>query len=255
MILLSQIIKEVAKESLPHENMESAAKKLRRKFEKLIRVCGGDIEKMKDGKKCISFPDEEKEFIKIILTQLAREEGLSQKLWEERDDSMTLEEVHDFIQYFIDYLEKKGYSEAVIKDVVRTMDILFQLTVRRKLDYCHRLLDCYAENLTPYLYTYQVHFMDKLIKELSSMTVKSTVEASIYCSDLADVLKTGMELSETEDVSEFYGEENDPIRDEYVERDKQVVAYLKQHPEIKRAVEEKIGAKISLIWKNIDDEN
>lgn len=255
MILLSQIIKEVAKESLPHENMESAAKKLRRKFEKLIRVCGGDIEKMKDGKKCISFPDEEKEFIKIILTQLAREEGLSQKLWEERDDSMTLEEVHDFIQYFIDYLEKKGYSEAVIKDVVKTMDILFQLTVREKLDYCHRLLDCYAENLTPYLYTYQVHFMDRLKKELLSMTVKSTMEASIYCSDLADVLKTGMELSETEDVSEFYGEENDPIRDEYVERDKQVVAYLKQHPEIKRAVEEKIGAKISLIWKNIDDEN
>lgn len=38
MILLSQIIKEVAKESLSHENMESAAKKLRRKFEKLIRV-------------------------------------------------------------------------------------------------------------------------------------------------------------------------------------------------------------------------
>ena len=49
--------------------------------------------------------------------------------------------------------------------------------------------------------------------------------------------------------------DNDPIRDEYVERDKQVIAYLKQHPEIKKAVEEKMGAKISLIWKNIDDEN
>ncbi|MCI9140784.1 MAG: hypothetical protein HFI78_14215 [Lachnospiraceae bacterium] len=255
MILLSQMIKEVAKESLSHENMESAAKKLRRKFEKLIRVCGGDIEKMKDGKKCISFPDEEKEFIIIILTQLAREEGLSQKLWEERDDSMILEEVHDFIQYFINYLEKKGYSEGVIKDVVKTMDILFQLTVRQKLDYCHKLLDCYAENLAPYLYTYQVHFMDRLIKELSLKTVESTVEASIYCSDLANVLKAEVELRETDDVSKFYGMDNDPIRDEYVERDKQVIAYLKQHPEIKKAVEEKMGAKISLIWKNIDDEN
>lgn len=87
------------------------------------------------------------------------------------------------------------------------------------------------------------------------MTVKSTVETSIYCSNLADVLKAGMELSETDDVSEFYGEEDDSIRDEYVERDKQVVAYLKQHPEIKKAVEEKIGTKISFIWKNIDDEN
>ena len=64
-----------------------------------------------------------------------------------------------------------------------------------------------------------------------------------------------MDLRETDDVSKFYGMDNDPIRDEYVERDKQVIAYLKQHPEIKKAVEEKMGAKISLIWKNIDDEN
>lgn len=255
MILLSQIIKEVAKESLPHENVESAAKKLRRKFEKLIRVCGGDIEKMKDGKKCISFPDEEKEMIKIILTQLAREEGLSQKLLEERDDNLSLDEVHDFIQYFIDYLEKKNYPEGIIKDLVRTLDILFGLTVRKKLDYCHRLLDCYAENFTPYPYTHQIHFMERLKKELLSMTVKNTVETSIYCSNLVNILKTGMELSETDDVSDFYGEENDPIRDEYIERDKQVVAYLKRHPEIKKAVEEDTGVKISLIWENTDNKN
>lgn len=64
MILLSQIIKEVAKESLPNENMESAAKKLRRKFEKLIRVCGGDIEKMKDGKNAFHFQMKKKSLLK-----------------------------------------------------------------------------------------------------------------------------------------------------------------------------------------------
>lgn len=255
MVLLSKIIKEVVNETLPHENIESAMKKLRRKFEKLVRVCGGDIEKMKDGTKCISFPDQEKEFIKIILIQLAKEEGLSQKLWEGHDDGMTLEEVQDFIEYFASYLQKKGYSYEVIQDVVQTMDILFQVRVRRQLAYCHRLLDCYAENLTPYLYTYQVRFMEKLIKEMLLMTVRSTVEASIYCGDLAETLKMGMNLSETDDVAELYGEEDDPIRDEYVERDKKVIAYLKQHPEIKEAVEEKIGMKISSIWENVDYEN
>lgn len=254
MILLSKIIKEVAKESLPHENIESAAKKLRRKFEKLIYVCGGDIEKIKDGNKCISFPDEEKEFIKIILTQLAKEEGLSQKLWEGRDDSMTLDEVHNFIQYFIDYLDKKGYSEAVIKDVVNTLDIIFQLTVREKLDYCHKLLDYYAKNLTPYLYSCQVHYIEDLKKELISKTVKSVVEAASYCIDLVDLLKMGKDIMETDDVSDFYGEDDDLIKDEYVERDKQVVIFLKENPEIKKVVEEKIGAKISLIWENAADE-
>lgn len=97
--------------------------------------------------------------------------------------------------------------------------------------------------------------MEKLIKEMLLMTVRSTVEASIYCGDLAETLKMGMNLSETDDVAELYGEEDDPIRDEYVERDKKVIAYLKQHPEIKEAVEEKIGMKISSIWENVDYEN
>ena len=114
MISLRQIIKEVVKEELPFENMDSAEKKLWRKFTKLIQRCGGDMETHFMGKGKIEFPNEEKEFVKIILVQLAREEGLSHKIWEDKDGSLTLNEVHDFIQYFIDYLSQKGYSEADI---------------------------------------------------------------------------------------------------------------------------------------------
>lgn len=107
MISLRQIIKEVVKEELPFENMDSAEKKLWRKFTKLIQRCGGDMETLFMGKGKIEFPNEEKEFVKIILVQLAREEGLSHKIWEDKDGSLTLNEVHDFIQYFIDYLSQK----------------------------------------------------------------------------------------------------------------------------------------------------
>lgn len=108
MISLRQIIKEVVKEELPFENMDSAEKKLWRKFTKLIQRCGGDMEILFRGKGKIEFPNEEKEFVKIILVQLAREEGLSHKIWEDKDGSLTLNEVHEFIQYFIDYLSQKG---------------------------------------------------------------------------------------------------------------------------------------------------
>ena len=104
MISLRQIIKEVVKEELPFENMDSAEKRLWRKFEKLIQRCGGDMETLFKGKGKIEFPDEEKEFVKIILVQLAREEGLSHKIWKDKDGNLSLKEAHDFIQYFIDYL-------------------------------------------------------------------------------------------------------------------------------------------------------
>ena len=67
MISLRQIIKEVVKEELPFENMDSAEKKLWRKFTKLIQRCGGDMETLFMGKGKIEFPNEEKEFVKIIL--------------------------------------------------------------------------------------------------------------------------------------------------------------------------------------------
>lgn len=225
---LRQIIREVVKEELPYERMDSAEKKLRRKFEKLIQLCGGDMNKLYCGRGQISFPTEEKEFIKIILIQLAREEGLSYKIWENKDESMSLKEAHDFIQYFINYLEKKGYSEADIKGVVIALDMMFQLSVREKLDYCHRMIDCYAENLTPYLYTYQVRLLDDLAKKLAAESVCSTVNAAIHCSELAEVLKMGMELGETDDVRDLYGEDDNPVYDEYVERDKQVLLYMKK---------------------------
>ena len=184
-----QIIKEVVKEELPFENMDSAEKKLWRKFTKLIQRCGGDMEILFRGKGKIEFPNEEKEFVKIILVQLAREEGLSHKIWEDKDGSLTLNEVHEFIQYFIDYLSQKGYSEADIIGVAQSLDMMFQLSAREKLEYCHRMIDCYAENLTPYIYTQQVLGLENLAKKLAVESVCSTVNAAIHCGELAEVCR------------------------------------------------------------------
>ena len=64
-------------------------------------------------KEKLSFPMK-KRFIKIILVQLAREEGLSHKIWEDKDGSLTLNEVHEFIQYFIDYLSQKDTVRQIL---------------------------------------------------------------------------------------------------------------------------------------------
>lgn len=166
------------------------------------------------------------EYITVcILVQLAREEGLSHKIWEDKDGSLTLNEVHDFIQYFIDYLSQKGYSEADIIGVAQSLDMMFQLSAREKLEYCHRMIDCYAENLTPYIYTQQVLGLDNLAKKLAVESVCSTVNAAIHCGELAEVLKMGMELGDTDDVGDLYGDDEDPVCDEYMERDKQVLLY------------------------------
>ena len=251
MISLRQIIKEVVKEELPFENMDSAEKKAVEKIYEADSAVQWRYGNTVQGKrKKLSFPMKKKEFVKIILVQLAREEGLSHKIWEDKDGSLTLNEVHEFIQYFIDYLSQKGYSEADIIGVAQSLDMMFQLSAREKLEYCHRMIDCYAENLTPYIYTQQVLGLENLAKKLAVESVCSTVNAAIHCGELAEVLKMGMELGDTDDVGDLYGDDEDPIRDEYMERDKQVLLYMKKHPEIRKIVEKQIGKPITSIWKD-----
>lgn len=149
-------------------------------------------------------------------------------------------------------MSQKGYSEADIIGVAQSLDMMFQLSAREKLEYCHRMIDCYAENLTPYIYTQQVLGLDNLAKKLAVESVCSTVNAAIHCGELAEVLKMGMELGDTDDVGDLYGDDEDPVCDEYMERDKQVLLYMKKHPEIRKIVEEQIGKPITSIWKDAE---
>lgn len=94
--------------------------------------------------------------------------------------------------------------------------------------------------------------LDKLANKLMAESARSTVEAAICCSDLADFIKKAIELEEIESPEDLYGDDDDLIRDEYIERDKRVLLYMKKHPEIRKIVEEQIGKPITSIWKDAE---
>ena len=254
MVYLSTIENSVARRYLSYEDPASAKKKLHRRFVKMIENCGGSIEHLKEGNKNISFPEEEKDFIQMILEQLAKEEGLSFKIWENRDDTFDLGEVHAFIQDYADYLGEHGYDEGTILGVVKELDMLFQLSVRQTIQRCHELLDCYALNLKPYLYTYQNTYAAKMERVLMKILASTMVEAAIHCSDLGSFIKDAMELTESDSISDLYGEEDDVVKDEYVQRDKAVIQFLNENPEFKLVVEKKTGATIESIWRLTEDD-
>ena len=53
-------------------------------------------------------------------------------------------------------------------------------------------------------------------------------------------------------AGDLYGDDDDLSRDEYIERDKRVLLYMKKHPEIRKIVEEQIGEPITSIWKDAE---
>ena len=132
--------------------------------------------------------------------------------------------------------------------------MLFQLSVRQTIQRCHELLDCYALNLKPYLYTYQNTYAAKMERVLMKILASTMVEAAIHCSDLGSFIKDAMELTESDSISDLYGEEDDVVKDEYVQRDKAVIQFLNENPEFKLVVEKKTGATIESIWRLTEDD-
>ena len=61
---------------------------------------------------------------------------------------------------------------------------------------------------------------------------------------MADFIKKAIELEAIDSAGDLYGDDDDLSRDEYIERDKGVLLYMKKHPEIRKIVEEQIGVHI-----------
>lgn len=66
------------------------------------------------------------------------------------------------------------------------------------------------------------------------------------------LLKKAIELEAIDSAGDLYGDDDDLSRDEYIERDKRVLLYMKKHPEIRKIVEEQIGEPITSIWKDAE---
>ena len=69
---------------------------------------------------------------------------------------------------------------------------------------------------------------------------------------MADFNKKAIELEAIDSAGDLYGDDDDLSRDEYIERDKRVLLYMKKHPEIRKIVEEQIGEPITSIWKDAE---
>ena len=160
----------------------------------------------------------------------------------------TLDDEHQFLQEIIDLLAEDGLSDKEIDANLVMLDRLFQLQFREGLDYCHRIVDCIGANLLPYPYTYQVLMLKDFIKVMEIEFARTMGEAVMNSLNLAERIQDIKDISETDDVSAFYGEEDDEVKAEYKQRDAALIAFLRADDEVRQLVEKRVGATIEEIW-------
>lgn len=241
---LSELAMEVAE---LYENDDGKSeineKTIRRRFAHLLKNCGGDIRKLQDDKGRVYFPEEETAYVKYLLLQLAEKDSFIYRT-SIKEEFVTLDELHDFIQDLIYHLEAEGYEEDEVKAFVRYFDIQIGYTERCLVYKCHQYVDCIAENYNQFPYTLKIHQLSKFHKKLENENIWSMIQC----------VKDSIKLMELMNFAQEYGDNNefedeDDIDQEYLKRDRELVKYLNENPLIKQHVEKVTEKKVDVIFE------
>lgn len=246
----TQIATEVIRETFPREsNIDSEVKRLNRYFTKFVSIMGGDIKELKDEKSRMYFSEEEEPFLKVILQQLATEKGVAFDITKRKEPVGSLDEMHDLIQMMIDAMSEDGMTDAEAQALVNWLDMIFQFSFYVTIEHCHQLVDAIAINLLPQPYTHSMMHIQRFYETLKKSFAETTVYSAMMLGELGEFIRNAMLHSEEDELSDLYGDVDDPIKAEYCQRDTNAVAFLKANPEIRHYVEKRTGATIEDIWK------
>lgn len=252
---LTQIISEVLKSLYDEKDgIPISERTLLRRFYKLVSLCGGTPEALKDQNGHIYFEDENITFLKYVIIQLVNNDGICSRLIDKhtKDNTISAKEIHNFIQGYLDLMEKEGYSE---QDMVATLELfswLFCDPLLASIEYCHQMIDFIHFNLLLYPYTYQVLEMKKVEEQIKKIFAQTVVEAVFEVGELAQFIEKTKALNEDDvGIQKYFcnedGEE-DGASLEYKSRDYRVLQMIQQDKDLRLYVEKRVGKKAEEIF-------
>ena len=163
------------KNGKPPIQIESAVKKLRRKFEKLVKCFKGDISMLGDNGRTSQFGELEQVFLHTVLTHLATNTGISTELLKmEKEEGLDLSDIHEYIQGMIDIMVKKGYADNDILENIPQLDAIFHFTILQIAEECHSYVDTTMFNIRDLPYLKQVGVMKKLAADMKDSWLSGT---------------------------------------------------------------------------------
>ena len=210
---------------------------LLRRFQRLISICGGNYTFLQNKAGKVYFNENDAHFIKHILTELVNNEGMSSIFIDKKssDEFVGEEEIHSFIQSYINKLEKDNCDENEIKETFDFLCMLFLYPVHLSRENCHKYIDSIWLNLQPYPYTHQVPMMKKVESLLKKQLAITAVNSMFMIGELSNLIQTSKDITDNDIGIQDYGD--DTTATEYFERDRRALQLIQNNPEIRAYVE------------------
>lgn len=244
----SAVARGVAQKVFGEHGLESNVRFLLRSFTKFVESTGGTTEKLKNERGQMMFEDEAVPILQLILTQLAQKKGFAYDFMKKKVDLASLNDTHALIQQLLDAMAEDGLTDAEAQAIVDWLDCVFQFSFRVTLENCHRIVDGVAMNLAmDYPYDYTMERMNEFHHLMKQIFTNVVVKTIMNIGELGEVLKEARESGQLDFSADLFRDA--PIlHSDFVRRDNNVLAYLRQYPEIRKHIEKRVGCNIETLW-------
>lgn len=252
-VSLSSIIKTVIKEYgiyAPKEGDNEIALRedLYRKFKKLIEKLGCDINVLKPNGKHFEFKEAAVPALKVILSQIIRDEGIISDYVNDRNDDFSVDKVHELIQELIFEAEKTGMDEDELIETATFLCSIFSVSPLRFKENCHRLIDVLALKLQDLPSSNQAVYLNKIELLLRKEVALRLLELAINTEKIAEIIEFSKELYGDDIGCQNYSAYDPEIRCEYINRDREALKNIQEDDALRQYIETTIGKKAEDIF-------
>lgn len=248
---IAQSIEDEFFEKSENQKVSPSYKTIVRRFMEFVKSNNINIEELKNKNGEIYLEETEAIFVQGIMTQLVDKNGFlySYLISEKKDDLelSTLFEISEFMEYMYEYMTDKmsnGDRDSYMSD----LELNFKYTALLERQNIYNIFDTLYLNLNSQLYSHQVSLLRDLRKVLEKEFVQSNVKIVTNTIDLVKMIMDYKEITEEPSINYDYID-NDNIAEEYRQRDRDTLIFLKENPLIKEHIETKLNITVEEIFK------
>lgn len=248
---INTIVNEIDQEIIDSNQVDNkgiSEKTIERRLKEFIKNNSVKADDLKRGSGRLKFNKAESIFLKTIVKESIDKKSFAYKFVSGKKNSASFNEIADFMHN----MDQK--MESVLEDDERLefmsyLDQSLGYSILVELKQIYSIMECISHNIKDRLYTYQIHSLKELREVLERKYASDIVHSIINITNVAEMLELSRELV-GEDIN-IYDVGSFSISEEYAERDREILKYLKQNPLVKQHVEEKLGKDINSIFRSV----
>lgn len=229
---------------------ENNLRRIRRRFDTFLERLKIDKNLLKSRSGEIEFEESALPFMKVLISQLYKSEGVVAEFVSERNKNKTFsaDDVIELKESLVNEAKKAEMNEDELKYLDQFFNDFFFISPARSINFCHMLIDALAINLQSLTSSQKAVYLTKFEHILKKEFALSIAESAMIIEGIAEEIEMSKKEAGDDIGIQSYHPFEVEIRNEYMQRDRAVLEAIQGDDDLRQYIEKKFGKKAEEIF-------